>query len=34
MYSPEISWLLESKVPSIRYKTYQNLVGLPADDPV
>jgi len=34
MYSPEISWLLESKVPSIRYKTYQNLVGLPADHPV
>lgn len=34
MYSPEISWLLESKVPSIRYKTYQNLVRLPADDPV
>jgi len=34
MYSPEISWLLESKVPSIRYKTYQYLVGLPSDDPV
>ena len=33
MYSSEISWLLESKVPSIRYKTYQNLIGLPAGHP-
>jgi len=34
MYSPEISWLLESKVPSIRFKTYKNLVGFPIDHPV
>jgi hypothetical protein len=30
---PPILWLLESKIPSIRYKTYKNLLGYPADHP-